>query len=361
MLKNASRWRTRVAWRLGTVLSALVSCAAALPCVAAADNPVRVMIVVASAWQQESGEWKGEAEQWVVHYRLNRRIAVPGIGEPVLCNEEGVCLAVVGEGPVASAAATMALGLYPGLDLAKTYFLVAGIAGTPPYVATLGSVSWVDWVVDADAVASIDRADLPERWPYTRFRLFCPQPWCDDSPGVAAVRLNAVLVRRALALSAATPLEDSAKARAYSGRYAGNDPARHAPAVLSCSSLAGETYWHGPHLSDWARWWVDRWTSAAGRYCMADEEDFAIVTTLQRLSAAGKIDRDRILVLRGTSNFDQPPPGQSAVESMRTGVATDGYRLAIDNVWRVGTAFVQDVAAHWPAWQDGADGRRQER
>jgi len=37
-------------------------------------------------------------------------------------------------------------------------------------MATLGSVSWADWVVDADAVATIDRADLPDGWPFTRWR-----------------------------------------------------------------------------------------------------------------------------------------------------------------------------------------------
>ena len=104
MLKNASRLRARVTWCLG-ILLAMVPCAAVLRPVAAAVSPVRVMIVVAAAWQQPSGEWKGEAERWVVSYRLTRKLAVPGLSQPVLCNEAGVCLAVVGEGPVASAAA----------------------------------------------------------------------------------------------------------------------------------------------------------------------------------------------------------------------------------------------------------------
>jgi purine nucleoside permease len=362
MLKNASL-RTYVIWRFG-ILFALVSCAVVPRTVAAATaSPVRVMILVAAAWQEPSGEWRGEAERWVVGYRLTRKLAVPGLSQPVLCNEAGVCLAVVGEGPVASAGATMALGLYPGLDLTKAYFLIAGIAGAPPYMATLGTVSWADWIVDADAVATIDRADLPDGWPFTRYRKFCPQPWCEDSWGIGAVRLNAALVKRATAVSAATPLLDSEKARAYAGHYTGNEPASHAPSVISCSSLAGATYWHGPRLSDWARWWVDRWTSGNGRYCMTDEEDFAIVTTLERLSSIGKVDRKRVLVLRGASNFDQPQPGQPAVDSLHSMIRTknDGYRLAIENVWRVGTTFVQDVVGHWPAWQDGVPGRGRER
>jgi purine nucleoside permease len=93
---------------------------------------------------------------------------------------------------------------------------------------------------------------------------------------------------------------------------------------------------------------------------MTDEEDFAIVTTLERLSSIGKVDRQRVLVLRGASNFDQPQPGQPAV-SLQMRADNDGYRLAIDNVWRVGTVFVQDVIGHWPAWQDGVTAPRQER
>jgi hypothetical protein len=122
-MKNRSRCGTRFIRCLG-ILLALVSCAAVLRPVAAAHSPVRVMIIVAAAWQQPSGEWRGEAERWVASYRLTRRLAVPGLSQPVVCNEAGVCLAVVGEGPVASAAATMTVGLYPGLDLAKTYILI---------------------------------------------------------------------------------------------------------------------------------------------------------------------------------------------------------------------------------------------
>ncbi len=360
MPKNASRLRTRVTSCLA-ILLALVSCAAVLrPSAGAAVGPVRVMILVAAAWQRPSGQWTGEAERWVPGYRLTRQLAVPGVSQPVLCNDAGVCLAVVGEGPIASAAATMALGLYPGLDLSKAYFLIAGIAGTPPYRATLGSVSWVDWIVDSDAVAAIDRADLPDGWPFTRFREGCTQPWCEDGWGNRPVRLDAALVKRAVELSAATKLQDSEKARASARRYT-NEPARSAPSVLSCSSLAGATYWHGPRLSEWARWWVERWTSGTGQYCMADEEDFAIVTTLERLASIGKVDRRRVLVLRGASNFDQPQPGQSAVESLQPSADNSGYRLAIENVFRVGSVFVQDVVGHWPDWRDGVAARHQER
>jgi purine nucleoside permease len=94
---------------------------------------------------------------------------------------------------------------------------------------------------------------------------------------------------------------------------------------------------------------------------MTDEEDFAIVTTLERLSSIGKVDRQRVLVLRGASNFDQPPPGEPAVGSLQTTAENGGLRLAMENGWRVGTVFVQEVVGHWPAWRDGVNAPRQER
>jgi purine nucleoside permease len=39
----------------------------------------------------------------------------------------------------------------------------------------------------------------------------------------------------------------------------------------------------------------------------------------------------------------------------------DGSRLAIDNVWRVGTVLIQDVVGHLPIWPKGVTARGQER
>ncbi len=360
MARDVSRLRARVRWGVGVLLALVLLVAVPRP-VAGAATSVRVLIVVAAAWQGPTGEWQGEAERWVVGRRLTRKVAVPGLTEPVLCNDERVCLAVVGEGPVASAAATMALGLAPALDLAKAYVLVAGIAGVSPTVSTLGSVSWADWVVDADAVATIHPADLPDDWPFIRFKRFCAEPWCDQGWGVGAIRLNPGLVKRAASLTTATALLDADKPRAYARRFTEHDPARQTPSVLSCSSLAGATYWHGPRLAQWARWWVDRWTNGTGRYCMTDEEDFAIVATLERLSSMGKVDRERVLVLRGASNFDEAPPGHSSVESIQTTAENGGYRLAIENVFRVGTVLVQDVLDTWPRPREASDRPRHTR
>lgn len=86
-----------------------------------------------------------------------------------------------------------------------------------------------------------------------------------------------------------------------------------------------------------------------------DQEDFGMVATLERLSSVGKVDRNRVLVLRGASNFDQPPPGGSSAESIQTTAENGGYRLAVENVFRVGTVFVQDVVDTWPRRREALD------
>lgn len=49
-------------------------------------------------------------------------------------------------------------------------------------------------------------------------------------------------------------LTTSAAATAYAARYPAGLPARAAPTVVQCDSLAASTYWHGKRLSDWAGW-----------------------------------------------------------------------------------------------------------
>lgn len=75
----------------------------------------------------------------------------------------------------------------------------------------------------------------------------------------------------------------------------------------------------------------------------------------RRLSSLGKVDRQRVLVLLGASDFDHLLRRQLAVESPQSMIWADdeGYRLAIDNV--------QDMVGRSPARQDRINARRQER
>ncbi len=109
--------------------------------------------------------------------------------------------------------------------------------------------------------------------------------------------------------------------------------------------------WHGEILLDWAEWWTKQFTSGQGNYGMSNMEDTGTLTALSRLAAAGRIDLDRVMVLRTASDFDQPYPGQTALQSLQAD--SGGYMLAIQNAYRVGSVVAQHIITHWDEWKDG--------
>jgi purine nucleoside permease len=67
------------------------------------------------------------------------------------------------------------------------------------------------------------------------------------------------------------------------------------------------------------------------------------------LSAAGKADTNRVLVLRTASNFDQQPPGKTAAESLAE--ENDGkysaYIPSLEAAYRVGSKVVHALVDRW--------------
>ncbi len=246
----------------------------------------------------------------------------------------------------------MAAGLSRELDLTRTCFLIAGIAGVSPDVGTVGSVAWAEWVVSADARSEIDIRELPNTFEFSGFRTLCQVPWCDGWPGeIGAYHLDPDLQQWAFPLSANIKLSDTASVRDVRSKYPPGSAARQVPSVIKGDVLAGSTWWHGNILSRWATWWVGQWTHGAGRYCMTDNEDFAILEVLTRLAKEGRVDLKRVMVLRAGSNFDRPCPGQQAIESVLP--IKGGYSLALDNAYRAGSAVIRQIVAHWQEWANG--------
>ncbi len=337
----------------------LVSILAALGCVAIQPSPpnppvvVHVMTVVMAEGGPDPAKWTLEGARWVQNEHLSSRIAVPGLTEPVLCNGSGHCLMVTGVGPVEAAASMMAAGLSRDLDLKHTYFLIAGIAGVSPEVGTVGTVAWAEWVVSADSKSEVDIRELPPPFEFSAFRMLCQAPWCDGWPGeVGAYHLNPTLQEWAVQVSRRIQLMDSDSVRAYCNAYPPDSAARQAPSVVRGDVLAASAWWHGNILGRWAAWWVKQWTAGAGRYCMTDNEDFAIVETLARLAKEGRVDLDRVMVLRAASNFDRPHPGQQVLESLVVPVK-GGLPLALENAYRAGSAVAREILTNWQQWRNG--------
>jgi purine nucleoside permease len=83
-------------------------------------------------------------------------------------------------------------------------------------------------------------------------------------------------------------------------------------------------------------------------------EDTGTLQSLTFLSKAGRVDINRVMVLRTASDFDQPVPGRSAAESLalnKIGKYT-GYYPALEAAWRVGHVVVSKIVEDWTQYRD---------
>jgi purine nucleoside permease len=72
--------------------------------------------------------------------------------------------------------------------------------------------------------------------------------------------------------------------------------------------------------------------------------------SLTFLSKAGKVDINRVLVLRTVSNYDMQWPGATAAESLQTMTfgAYSAYLPALEAAQRVGHVVVAEMLRKWP-------------
>lgn len=340
--------------RWGAFGTGLCAALLALGCVtgavaAPAPRPVRVMII--SLFDIESAPWTrvlGPTEEIPVP-------GLPGDSPAIRCRADGVCQLTAGMGH-ANAATSLAALIFGGrVDLRQTYFVIAGIAGIDPGHGTIGSVAWARYAVDVGLVHEVDAREAPPEWPDGHVGLLATNP--ADSPGIRygteVFKLDEALVQRALDVSRDVALADDEGVHAYRLRYQ-ETAARSSPSVLQCDTASSDTWWAGARSGAFAARWTKRLTDGAGDYCMSQQEDNALIAALARGAKAGLVDSRRILVLRAGSDFDRPPPGESAFQSLRNQLAIPGgFRIASENLIRAAMPLVRDVSAHWSAWQDG--------
>lgn len=332
----------RPALWLVTLLSGI-----ALPASAAAvDAPVQVKVFVAAMFEigANAGDRPGEFQHWYERYWKNARpITVPGALNAVYCNVEGVCGAVLGMGKVNSSASMQAILLNPAFDFSHSYYLLSGVGGTPPARGTIGEVNWASWLVDYD---------LGHRW--SAEENTPGEPTFMPRKGYEAYRvfhLNPALVGWAMRLSADTPLLDSDAARAYRLRYP-DAAARRAPFVGTGTHMTGDTFFHGPGLSQQAQYIAKLY--GADDYVITEMEATALALVIQRTHGTG-----RILSLRGAVNFDQGNPHETTLQHLdpAPGQTAGGFAETVENIERVGSRVVDHIVSHWPQWRDGVPPR----
>ena len=284
--------------------------------------PIRVKVVVVTMFErgEDTGDTPGEFQLWVEREHLDQILPLPSGYHHVRLNKDGVLGMVTGVGTAKAAASVMALGLDPRFDLSKAYWIVAGIGGGDPADVSVGSAVWADHVVDGDLAFEIDARQIPANWP-TGYTCRCGRARLTSSQRATTTgkmyTLNPGLVGWAFHLTHDVPLADSDALRKSRARFAGFPNALKPPFVARGDTLSASTFWHGSKMDEWANAWTRYYTGGKGNYMVAAMEDSGTMQALTFLSQAGRVDLQRVLVLRTVSNYDREAPGVPVAESLQ--------------------------------------------
>jgi len=329
-----------------------------------AQQPIPVKVVVVALFEPgaDTGDAPGEYQYWVERNHLDKIFPFPQGNHNLRMNDEGVLGILAGVGNTRAAASMEALALDPRFDLSKAYWLVAGIAGVDPRDASLGSAAWAEWVVDGDLSYEIDSREIPKDWKtgYVPMHKTVPyeQPHQGSDMG-EAYHLNPGLVDWAFQLTEHTQLTDTPAMQAERKQFTQAN-ARRPPFVLKGDDLAASTFWSGHFLDEWANDWVKYHTDGKGNFVMTAMEDTGILQALTFVSRTGRVDVNRVLVLRTASDYDQPPPGVTPAEELKMNETKGypGYRPALESAWRVGNVVVSELVENWPKYRDRIPGTK---
>ena len=205
-----------------------------------------------------------EADVWYENMPsiLEKNVTVPG-ASPLYpdahCVESGeVCQLTTGEGEINAASSITAL-IYSGLfNLTSTYFLIAGIAGINPHVATTGAVTFARYAVQFDLQYEFDSRQIPSNDSSGYFpqdSVFPDEAAAIDYPGyygvygTEAFELNNNLKKRFVYLASLPKLNDTDSAQAYRATY-GYAPANQPPSIVECDTGTSNVYWSGSVLGE---------------------------------------------------------------------------------------------------------------
>ena len=339
-------------YRCGAATIALCLIALLPPCVRAQMKPwpIRAVIVTTFEIGADTGDIPGEFQFWVEREHLGEVLEFPGGTHPIRTNREHTILGIVsGTTLVNATASMMALGLDPRFDLTHAYFLINGIAGVDPEIASIGSAAWANFVVN-DVAREIDPREAPADWPYGIFPNGAHGPDPPTVPDNNWMRsnlyaLNSKLAAWAFAQTKDLNLGDDAKVAEFRAGFTNYAAARRPPFVLIGDTFASDYYWHGKIMTQYARDWVRLYSGGKGVFVMTEMEDAGFMAALERLAAMHRVDANRVMVLRTGSNYSEQRPGHSAVESVTAPYI--GSKLALEAAYLCGSTVLHNLLTHW--------------
>ncbi|WP_269525166.1 purine-nucleoside phosphorylase [Coraliomargarita parva] len=319
--------------------------------------PIKVVVVSMFEIGEDTGDIPGEFQFWIERNEV-KKIEAPLGWRDYYLRDDGLLIMCTGGGITNAATSVTALALDDRFDLSKAYWIVAGIAGADPEDCSLGSAAWAKWVIDGDLAKEIDSREIPEEWPYGMIALGAKRPnTLDDGWQVETIKfeLNEGLVDWAYELTKDYPLPENEEINEFSEIYSGYPNATKPPFVMIGDSLASSTYWHGFALNDWANDWVKLHTNGEGNFVMSNMEDTGTATALQRVAKTGKVDFERLLVLRTASNFSTPPIGKDVVWSLFAKYPANGVP-ALEAAHALSTEVADALIKDWDEYADTIPG-----
>ena len=322
-----------------------------------APIPVKVVVVTMFETGADSGDKAGEFQRWNERQKLDTVFSAPHMHHNIHLNADtGVLGIVTGMGTANAAASVMALGLDPRFDLSKAYWLVAGISGFDPADASLGSVAWAEYLVDGDLAHEIDAREIPDDWDTGYFPLFSQGPGDQERLSYSlgeVFQLNPGLANWAFNFTKDIDLPDHPTLEATRKLYVKHPVGQRKPFVLKGDQLAAMTFWHGEVMNDWANEWTDYWTQGKGEFVSSAMEDTGTYQSITYLHNAGKVDKNRVMVLRTASNYTMPPPGKNAADYLREEQHDSyaGLDAALENAYLVGSTVVAELLKNWQTYE----------
>ncbi|PTU18312.1 hypothetical protein P175DRAFT_0511739 [Aspergillus ochraceoroseus IBT 24754] len=271
----------------------------------ATDRKIAPKVFILSMFEPEAEVWWGIPE----FNLLAHNITVPGASPlfpNVHCTEDfQVCQLVTGETEINAAVTVSSVIFSPFFDLQHTYFLIAGIAGINPKVAT-------SLFVQVALQYEIDIREMPGA--------YAPNQYPTSIYGTEVFEVNAELRSMAAAFARKAQLADNAIAKQYRSLYATPEgiyaAATKDPSVLECDTATSDVYFSGHYLGDAFADFTTLMTSGKGQYCSTQQEDNATLEALLRAAAHGVTDFARVIIMRTASDFDRAHSNQTAMDNL---------------------------------------------
>lgn len=194
-----------------------------------------------------------ERDAWLSKMPLSRNVSLPGLSPlfpNAACDDAGdVCMITTGEGEINAASSMSALVYSSAFDLRKTYFVVNGIAGVNPDVATIGSVGFPRFAIQAGLQYGLDGRQIPQNWTYSFWNYGTDEP--GQRPpfyyGTELFELNTNLRDKVFNMVNHTKLNDTQATQSNRAMFS-KAPANAPPAVFKGDVSTSDLYFGGHML-----------------------------------------------------------------------------------------------------------------